>query len=151
MSDADVQVVRAYNEPYSGQDVIPVLERAVEAYEQGGTAAVDAAEPELSAVVDDEIEWDMGPAGAYRGRDGLLRYWREWIGMWESYVYEVRDYEDLGDTVLSVVDVRARGRQGIEVGMRVFQTWEVSDGRIVWAAAFNDRGDALRAAAARAH
>jgi uncharacterized protein YjlB len=152
MSQADVDVVRAYNEPYSGEDVIPLFERMVEAYDRAGVEeVVNVLDPALSAAIHADVEWDMGPAGVNRGYEGLMDYWRDWIALWESYVYEMRSYEDLGEHVLTVVDVRARGRQGIEVGMRVFQAWEVHHGKVIWSAAFNERDEALQAAAARAN
>jgi hypothetical protein len=70
------------------------------------------------------IEWDVastGPVGATAsGPVQVARWWADWIETWESYVYRMVEYRDLGEWILAPTDVRARGRGGIPVEMRVF-------------------------------
>jgi hypothetical protein len=65
--------------------------------------------------------------------------------MWESYVYEMREYRDLGDWVLTVNDARARGRGGIPVETRAVQLWQLEGGKIVTVRLFGSEDEALKA------
>jgi len=62
-----------------------------------------------------EVEWDATGLGMFgvvaHGLYGLALFWREWVEAWESYVYEMREYRDLGDWVLTVGDARAGSRR----------------------------------------
>src|SRR2546429_9843613 len=81
-----------------------------------------------------DVEWDTSGQGLLGVAHGLYEVatgWREWVELWESYIYEMREYRDLGDWVLTINDARARGRGGIPVEMRSFQMWQVRDGKIV--------------------
>ena len=68
------------------------------------------------------------------------------VEVWESYVYEMREYRDLGDWVLTVNDVRVRGREGIPLEARHAQLWKVQDGRIVIVRVLLSEAQALKAA-----
>jgi hypothetical protein len=58
----------------------------------------------------------------------------------------MREYRDLGDWVLTVHDVRARGRGGIPVEIRAAaQLWKVHDGKIAVVRVFGSSDDALKA------
>jgi len=74
-----------------------------------------------------------------RGRRILARLGR----LWESYVYRVAEYRDLGDWVLTVSDVRARGRDGIAVAMRSYQDWGIRHGKITTMRACTSEAEAL--------
>jgi ketosteroid isomerase-like protein len=74
-----------------------------------------------------------------------MLWWAEWAGVWESYVYRNSAYRDLGDWVLTPTDVRARGRGGIPVEMRVLQLWQVRDGKVAALRVFLSEREALEA------
>ena len=147
MAREPIDVVRDYVGPYSGEEFFPVIEELARIYEVGGVEAVQERFPDIIDLVADDVEWQAEPVGSFRGIEGLLDFWRDWAGLWESYVYTVRSYEEVGPYVLTTSDVRARGRGGINVEMSTFQLWEVRDGRIVSQVTHLDRDAALAAAA----
>ena len=155
MSAEAVCVVRAYNEPYDGRDMAAVVREfltgAGPADPESLAAAVkrEVATNPVWRHLDVDIVWDLSAAGAvgstHRGFDEVARYWVEWAGVWEAYTYRVREYRDLGERVLTVADVEGRAHNGLEVGMTVFQLWEVRDGKITSMRAFLSEADALDA------
>ena len=61
-----------------------------------------------------------GSDGAYRGHDGLTRYVRDLGEAFESFEVQLEEARDLGDTVLMVGRLRAKGRaSGLEVEERL--------------------------------
>ena len=53
--------------------------------------------------------------GVFRGKEAVRRWWREWLGAWETVEFE---YEllDAGNRVVALIDQRMRRRSiGIEV------------------------------------
>ena len=80
------------------------------------------------------------------GPTEILRWWAEWLELWESYVYRAVEYRDLGEWVLTSVDVRATGRVGISVEMRTFEIRKVRDGKIAVCRIFGTERRALAAA-----
>ena len=73
----------------------------------------------------------------------LALWWADLVEVWESYVYRVLEYRDLGDWVLTPTAFEARGRGGIEVEGRNFQIWQVRDGKIAVLRAFLTEQEAL--------
>lgn len=151
-----VDVVRRYNAVYEGRDVAMVVREAMAGIDRGNPSAVSAALPDRVAadptyeLLHQEIVRDLSGAGSvegpWHGLEGVARYWLEWAGVWERYVYEVTAYRELGDWVLTVADTQARNRDGLELEMRVFQLWRVRDGRIAVMRGFLSEDEALRAA-----
>jgi hypothetical protein len=96
-----------------------------------------------------EIEWDVRATGAFgtvaHGPREVALWWADWVEAWDSYVYRISEYRDLGDWVLTPTDVKARGRGGIPVEMRVFQLWQVRDGKVAALRAFLSEREALEA------
>lgn len=103
---------------------------------------------------DPDVEWDgsrAGPGafivGTYHGHDGLRRYFREWNEAWENVDYHVEDLTDAGEQVISAVTSRGRGRaSGVAVSYTQYALWTFRDGKIVRAAWFQTREEALEAA-----
>jgi len=97
-----------------------------------------------------EIVWDVAATGGVgavvRGIDELGAWWRDWAGLWESYVTHLVGVQDLGDWALAPVDVEARGRDGIPLTMRVFQLFQVEDGKVSAARFFLSEAEATEAA-----
>jgi ketosteroid isomerase-like protein len=70
-------------------------------------------------------EWEFVTAGVfpglspiYRGREGALELWDAMRAPWDSqgFHFEIGRVEDLGETVLALATIRARGNQsGVEV------------------------------------
>ncbi len=127
--------MRQYLEPFSGVDFLPpvrsVIGRRAELGDEGAVASMGSA----WEVLDPEIEFDATPVvggstTVYRGYSGFLGYWDEWLSLWETYTYEVLEYEMVGGWVVVDIAVRAEGRQGIGIDLRVGQAFDVGDGRI---------------------
>jgi ketosteroid isomerase-like protein len=151
MSQENVEVVRRFHAPGEGKDLVP---RVREVREQLGH------DPEPSAVLafwaqdpgwrhlHPDIEWDPGTGvlGTAHGVFDLTRWWDEWVEVWESYVFRVAEYRDLGDWVLALTDAQGRARQGIPVEMRVFELYRIRDGKIAVYRSFGSEQKALEAA-----
>ena len=80
----------------------------------------------LLELADPDIEFRSylaalsGSGGAYRGHDGLKRYLRDLDDAWESFQVEQDECRDLGEIVLMVGRLHARGRSsGLEVKERL--------------------------------
>jgi uncharacterized protein len=83
---------------------------------------------------------------AYRGHDGLRRFFRQWHEAWEDVEYDFEELIDAGDHVIAVVTRRARGRaSGAEVEWPVALLWTLRAGRVSRLAWFPTREDALAA------
>ena len=110
------------------------------------------------AAYDPDIEWrisklqtltpitDFEPV--YRGHEGIRRFWRTWAEAWETPTFEYEEFIDAGDTVISVLSQRMRGRtSGIEQEWNAYaQNWTIKEGKIVGVEFFVDRAQALEAA-----
>ena len=123
-------------------------------------SVIDASErgemEEVFAAYDPEIEWrfselwgvitDFEPV--YRGHEGIRRFWRNFAQAWETPSFEYEEFIDAGDTVVSVLSQRVRGRaSGIEQELSSYaQNWTIKDGMIVRVEFFPERGQALEAA-----
>ena len=149
MSQENVEIVRLATEPHNGEDLVPVirdgLERIVDWSDTDAVVAAMVQDPNVRPM-HRHVEWDasaIGVFGVTHGIYGLALFWREWVELWESYVYEMREYRDLGDWVLTVNDAKARGRGGIPVETPVFQLWRVRDGKIMAVRLFGSETEAL--------
>ena len=73
-------------------------------------------------------EWTFIPTGVfprvaevYRGRAGALQLWEDMRGPWDGqgFYFEIERVEDLGDTVLGLCTIRAKGKEsGAETSMK---------------------------------
>jgi hypothetical protein len=152
VSQENVEVVRGHIGPYDGRDLAIVVRERNEGLDLDDPVAVAAAvaamveEDPVWQYVDSDVVWDatgLGVSSVACGITDLGAYWREWAGLWETYVYRVAECRDLGDWVLTVSDVRARGRDGIDVTLRSFQAWEIRDGKITTMRAYTSEDEAL--------
>jgi hypothetical protein len=130
-----MEIVRTFNAPHEGQNVVPVIREMVERLgpdPQPDAVLAEWGEDPGYQNLHPEFELDVSAAGAFgtvaRGPREVMLSWARWIEAWESYVYRTVEYRDIGDWVLQTVDVRARGRGDIPVEMRTFQVWQVRDG-----------------------
>jgi hypothetical protein len=99
-----------------------------------------------------EIEWDASESpvpdicGVYRGKDAVVRFWREWLAAWEAVEFEY-ELADAGDRVVLLVDQRMRGRStGIDVPIGKYaQVVTFRDGLIVHWKLYMSQEEALQA------
>jgi hypothetical protein len=152
MSQENVEIVRRFNAPHEGENMVLLVQSLLEEVgsdlQPEAILAAWAKDPGLK-YVHPEIEWDTSAGGAIgsvaRGPMELAQWWVELIDVWESYVYRMLGYDDLGDWVLTPTELRAVGRDGISVEMVSFQVWQVRDAKIAVNRLFLSREAALEA------
>jgi hypothetical protein len=154
MSAEDVAIVRRHLAPYEGQDVVPVFREIVD--QLGPAAEPDAvlaawAEDPAWRHVHPEVVWETfggGPLDAKMAGPAEVGSWwaTDWAEAWEAYAYRIVEYRDLGEWVLTPVDVRATGRGGIPVEMRTFEIRKVREGKVAVVKVFLTEAEALEAA-----
>jgi ketosteroid isomerase-like protein len=132
MSEENVEIVRQVYEAAARRDAAAVL-----------------------ACYDPSVEWDVSRSqmarlvgeDLYRGHDGLRQFFRRYHDAWEEVEYGYDELVDAGDQVLSTDIERARGRtSGADVVLTQYAVWTIRDGKIIRAAWFSARTDALEAA-----
>lgn len=153
----DVDVVRAAVTAHEGRDLAAFIREGLgdvdpdDAAELERLVAVWVAEDPMVRHFASDIVWDataIGVTGTAGGLYELAAWYRDWMGLWETYVYRVVEIREADGWIITPTDVRARGRDGIELEMRVFQLWRVRDGKVVVMRAFLTEQEALAAAAA---
>jgi hypothetical protein len=92
----------------------------------------------------------MGPSATGIGTVGrgpreVALLWADWVEGWTSYLYRVQEYRDLGEWVLTVSDVQATARHGLELEMQSFQLWQVREGKVAVMRVFLTEAEALKA------
>jgi ketosteroid isomerase-like protein len=82
----------------------------------------------------------------YRGRDGVVEFFRRFLGTWDDYRASFDDFVESGGEV--VVSVRDGGRgkgSGAFVEREWAQVWTVRDGQMVRFRPFESRAEAIEA------
>jgi ketosteroid isomerase-like protein len=115
------------------------------------TQALLAALPELiPQVCDPEIEWVEDPTRAdgrvYRGHEGVLDSWTQWLENFDRYHAEVETIADHGDRAFVVAVERGRGRaSAADVSARLYMVVAFRGGKILRYQEFYDEPAALAA------
>ena len=153
MSWENVELVRPTSSPTTAKTSSPRSERTSSASAprpsqrpcwpcgprtQAGDTSIRNASGRWPAAVPWTRRWLDRPGSLVGGRSGLK--------FRESYVYRVVEYRDLGEWVLALVDVRARGRGGIPVETRTFEIRGFREGQVAVCRVFSSEPDALKAA-----
>jgi hypothetical protein len=84
--------------------------------------------------------------GAYRGHDGLRRWWDDLTGTFPDWRIEIVQLRDLGDVTAAGLLAHGHGA-GSEAPVRT-SAWQVGrwrDGKCVWWASFESEREALEA------
>ena len=59
------------------------------------------------------------------------KFWMDWISAWESIEFDLRGFEEEGDTVIVDVHQRNRGKgSGVVVEFDYFQAFRIRDGKL---------------------
>jgi ketosteroid isomerase-like protein len=101
---------------------------------------------------DPEIVWDtsasgMPSAGVYHGREGVRRFFRDWLADWSDYEIEARDCIDAGDAVVLVFRQAGTGKRGgVRTERDFFGVWELEASKVVRFRLFATRDEADKAA-----
>jgi ketosteroid isomerase-like protein len=127
MSQENVRVVRAAFEALNRRDLDAVF---------ASTA------PEFEIDMSRSVGMERGTYDA----DQWRAVTRGWFDAWESAQWEVAEYIDVGEHVVTPVTNRLRGRAGIEVQARVTWLWTLRDGLVKRLAIYQEPDEALQAA-----
>jgi ketosteroid isomerase-like protein len=85
------------------------------------------------------------PALHYRGLEGLVEGWRDWLTPWDSYRIRFEEFFDAGDKVLVYATVNARtARDGVTVEHKPAAVWTIRDRKTVAVCFFLERDEALK-------
>lgn len=81
----------------------------------------------------------------YRGLEGFIRGWRDWLDPWASYRVDVDAVIEAGDRVLTLIRVRAQtSRDRVAMEHSPAAVWTVEDGRVASIHMYLERAEALR-------
>ena len=108
----------------------------------------------LRAILADDMEWDvgsievlLGDAGVYQGPDGVMEFFRQWVGAFTDWGYEVGEIFAHRDSVIAELHQWGTGKaSGIRVEQRWWQVWKLRDGKAVRGTNHDTREEALSAA-----
>ena len=103
------------------------------------------------ALIDDDIEFvprvsAIEGESAYRGHDGVRRWWSSLLDVFPDYRMELVEVRDIGD--LTFATFQARGHGAGSAAPTDNPAWIVSRwrrGKTVWFGTFNTRSEALEA------
>ena len=124
----------------------------MEIVERGIHAFNDRAVDVLAMLVTRDFELVPAMMGvlegaSFRGREGVERYLGELDDSFEYLRLTGEEFRDLGDSVIVVFRVEARGRgSGVSVTAQQTAIYDFRDGKISRGRVFLDHGEALRAA-----
>jgi ketosteroid isomerase-like protein len=87
--------------------------------------------------------------GVHRGPDQVKRMWEKFVEPWESVRFEVDEFIDAGEHVVTRQTATFMGRDGIQVEAHTGWCWTFHDGALTRLVASNELEDALEAAGLR--
>jgi ketosteroid isomerase-like protein len=123
------------------QENVGLIQTALAAWSRGD---LDAA----AALTDSELEYRTSGAfpglrTVYHGRDGFVRFSRDFRDPWEEITYTPERFVDAGDQVAVLGRFEARGRDGIEVGKELGFLFTMRDGLAIRITAYADWDETL--------
>jgi len=129
MSEANVEIAKRGIDAFNGQNVDALAVLVTRDFELV---------PAMMGVVE---------GATFRGREGIERYFGQLEDAFEYVRLTGEEFSDLGDSVIVVVRIEARGSgSGVSVSARQTAIYDFRDGKISCARTFLDHGEALRAA-----
>ena len=126
------------------QENAEVIRAAVDALNRRD---VDAALKDFAPDAEYDVSRALGPFhGIYRGLDEIRRVIEEFAEPWESQRWEVKEFIEASEQVVTPCTNYLRGRDGIEVQARVAFLWTIRDGRVTRLCFYQERQEAREAA-----
>jgi ketosteroid isomerase-like protein len=118
---------------------VDIVRAAFDAFGRGDFDAVlEICDPEI--VVRDPDRTGT----AFRGIEGLRRFWEEWFENWQEYRVEPKEFEEHGDEILVHAEQSGRGNlSGVEISQDFFNVIRLRDGRVLEYRIYTDREGAL--------
>ena len=127
------------------QENVDVIREGWEAWRRGDL-------PGLFRHFDPDIVWDTSdfhdwPELTYHGIDGVERFLREWVAVWDGLEIDVEDVRLAPDErVLSLIVQRGTGRSsGLPMEMEMAQVATLRNGKVTRLENYEDRAEALEA------
>src|SRR5215218_3320833 len=122
------------------EENVQIVRQALEAFMRGDNeTALAFYDPEI------EMRGAIDPAKVYRGRDGVIAFFRDWLSAWDSFTAEVEEWIDTGDQVIAIVHDRARGKlSGVDVEQRNAHLWTIRDGKLLRLRIYPSKTEALK-------
>lgn len=109
----------------------------------------------MIALADSNIEWDVTGAICdgivHRGRQGIVDFFRSYLGTWESWAFHAEEVLGFGDVVLARVSEDGVSRTGVRVEQEHWQAWTFAGVRLVRWQVFMTLSEALDVARDSAH
>ena len=112
---------------------------------------------EMLSYLDPETELHSAIVGGaegnvYRGHDGFRRWYADSSETFEHFRFQWSEMRDLGDRVLSLGRLQARGREsGVELDSPMGWVWTIRRGKLLKAQGFLGEAEALEAAGLGEH
>jgi ketosteroid isomerase-like protein len=127
------------------EENVEIIRRAYEALASGGTEAfLEYIHPEFEGTTPPHLGAEPD---TYRGHSGVWRYFDSFSEAMDDIRLTGHTFHDVGDHVVVEMTLEARGKTTrIDVGQRLFQVWEIRDGKAVKLENFATLDEALEAA-----
>jgi ketosteroid isomerase-like protein len=122
---------------------VELFHKAVDAYTRGDIEAyLETAHPDL--------EWYPFTAQAeggeaYRGHDGIRRWWSNLERNVAEFEASVDECRDLGETVIAFGQLRLRFKSGVALEQQIAWVARYRDDLLVWGRTYRSRAEALEA------
>jgi ketosteroid isomerase-like protein len=130
------------------QENVEVVKQAIAAYNRRDLDAIGALNhPDV------ELDWSASrglEAGIYQGREEVLRFYKNFLEMFEVTFAPDRFIES-GDSVVVPNSAQVRGRDGIETVARSALVFEIRSGRVARLCLFQETREALEAVGLSEH
>jgi ketosteroid isomerase-like protein len=120
-----------------------VAQRAIAAYNRRDFDALRALNH-----ADVEVDWSASrglEAGVYRGRDEVLRFFENFLEMFEDVQIVPEGFIPAGASIVVPNSAQLRGRDGIETVARSTLAFEIRDGQVVRLCLYQETQEALHA------
>ena len=126
------------------QENVEKVQAAIEAWNRGDwDAALSNTAPDFELDNSSNLaEW----RGVHRGRNEVRRLWQSFVEPWQSVRFEIDEFIEAGDQVVTRQTAHFVGRDGIEATTRTAWCWTFRDGKLTRLLASNELGEALEAA-----
>ena len=105
------------------------------------------------AGLSEEIEWvpvtvaSVEGEATFRGRDGVREFFEQWSRTWERWELALEEYREVGDRVVALGRVHARGRgSGVELDQEAAYVFDLRAGELARGESFFSHDEALAAA-----
>jgi ketosteroid isomerase-like protein len=112
---------------------------------------LDALPGLIEQLCDSDVEWVEDPrradARTYRGHEGVLRSFEQWLEGFDEYGFTLERVVDCGEDVFVVAREEGRGASsGATVSSFLYQVMTLRDGKLLRYQEFYDEESALSAA-----